>query len=294
MRGKPTLTPDRRLSSRIIPARAGQTPGCRCPPVRRSDHPRACGANSPSVRLLHRSIESSPRVRGKLECVPFRQVAARIIPARAGQTRSTRSSSRRRSDHPRACGANPVQVWKYPLSAGSSPRVRGKLGEQTLPQRLVRIIPARAGQTRPVWLVGLPAPDHPRACGANMVWSSSFRSLAGSSPRVRGKQETQLRPRYWGRIIPARAGQTPSSSLGTVPVPDHPRACGANSKACSPERALCGSSPRVRGKPGRCRPIRARTRIIPARAGQTRTRPASPWQNQDHPRACGANAVAHG
>ena len=294
VRGKPGFELDSEVAVRIIPARAGQTRPWRNGRGRTPDHPRACGANTWMSMSACAPFGSSPRVRGKLECVPFRQVAARIIPARAGQTRSTRSSSRRRSDHPRACGANPVQVWKYPLSAGSSPRVRGKLGEQTLPQRLVRIIPARAGQTRPVSLVGLPAPDHPRACGANMVWSSSFRSLAGSSPRVRGKQETQLRPRYWGRIIPARAGQTPSSSLGTVPVPDHPRACGANSKACSPERALCGSSPRVRGKPGRCRPIRARTRIIPARAGQTRTRPASPWQNQDHPRACGANAVAHG
>ena len=259
---------------RIIPARAGQTNRVRTYNRHTADHPRACGANALAGDPHNWKDGSSPRVRGKR--LPWRSGTGRI------------------SDHPRACGANGIECAHRTCRHGSSPRVRGKRRLLQRRRGPGRIIPARAGQTRPVSLVGLPAPDHPRACGANMVWSSSFRSLAGSSPRVRGKQETQLRPRYWGRIIPARAGQTPSSSLGTVPVPDHPRACGANSKACSPERALCGSSPRVRGKPGRCRPIRARTRIIPARAGQTRTRPASPWQNQDHPRACGANAVAHG
>ena len=269
MRGKPTLTPDRRLSSRIIPARAGQTMTAKKTPHVHADHPRACGANGSLMCLSLLSAGSSPRVRGKLAQRPLAASQHRIIPARAGQTRMCAFPAGRRPDHPRACGANQVHSVFFPSQVGSSPRVRGKPGAGLEISFIRRIIPARAGQTWRADASTTACPDHPRACGANMVWSSSFRSLAGSSPRVRGKQETQLRPRYWGRIIPARAGQTPSSSLGTVPVPDHPRACGANACRVVFARACSGSSPRVRGKHGYSKSYVQTLRIIPARAGQT-------------------------
>ena len=92
-----------------------------------------------------------------------------------------------------------------------------------------------------------------------------------------------------GRIIPARAGQTASTSPSRCRSPDYPRACGANRKRFEGFGGGYGSSPRVRGKRG-TKPIgTVRRRIIPARAGQTRVgrhkRPRFP----DHPRACGAN-----
>ena len=72
--------------TRIIPARAGQTPPNS--PFRRfhPDHPRACGANG-MVAVANRQIRgSSPRVRGKPVVVTLIPVCQRIIPARAGQT----------------------------------------------------------------------------------------------------------------------------------------------------------------------------------------------------------------
>ena len=54
-----------------------------------------------------------------------------------------------------------------------------------------------------------------------------------------------------------------------------------------------GSSPRVRGKRLRLDRLTLRTRIIPARAGQT-TRCIIGWTSPtDHPRACGANEDGH-
>ena len=51
-----------------------------------------------------------------------------------------------------------------------------------------------------------------------------------------------------------------------------------------------GSSPRMRGKPGR-RPRSWRCyRIIPAHAGQTPQTAHRPVEHPDHPRTCGANA----
>ena len=165
--------------TRIIPARAGQTPPNS--PFRRfhPDHPRACGANG-MVAVANRQIRgSSPRVRGKSA-----------------------------SDHPRACGANLRTGCGAAAVRGSSPRVRGKRGRRLRRRPDRRIIPARAGQTaagargRAGW------PDHPRACGANKTISKNEGITDGSSPRVRGKHRRRTFACPLLRIIPARAGQT--------------------------------------------------------------------------------------
>ena len=152
----------------------------------------------------------------------------RIIPARAGQTTSCTSHSKSRPDHPRACGANDYDKDAPIVRTGSSPRVRGKLERQQLADGTERIIPARAGQTWTRVRYGIRTPDHPRACGANVDVSFAVIWCAGSSPRVRGKRRARLRRPYWGRIIPARAGQTTCQNLPKAGRSDHPRACGAN------------------------------------------------------------------
>ena len=71
-----------------------------------------------------------------------------------------------------------------------------------------RIIPARAGftgRTFPERFLGV---DHPRACGVyvNMRFCEDY--VTGSSPRVRGLLNHNLRITDKRRIIPARAGFT--------------------------------------------------------------------------------------
>ena len=232
-------------------------------------------------------------MRGKL-VVRFCEVfLGRIIPARAGQTACYMQSYCLSPDHPRACGANCGCCCGCWLVCGSSPRVRGKpAGSCRVPPRL-RIIPARAGQTRPDTCPLLGRSDHPRACGANLTPTGSNMVGLGSSPRVRGKPLDLLVAVVDLRIIPARAGQTRHSMRRIPAIADHPRACGANAAYFCTVALESGSSPRVRGKQLRGLHGGHHLRIIPARAGQTR--PPSWWSSRtpDHPRACGANARSH-
>ena len=132
-----------------------------------------------------------------------------------------------------------------------------------------RIIPAHAGQTPVAGAGGIPATDHPRACGANLSEHFRVSTDYGSSPRMRGKQSVLLENGFDGRIIPAHAGQTRFQVPPMELLADHPRACGANKVTRWLTGLVSGSSPRMRGK----RPCTARAsqspRIIPAHAGQT-------------------------
>ena len=94
-------------------------------------------------------------------------------------------------------------------------------------------------------------------------------------------------------IIPAYAGNTSSASSRSFSNRDHPRVCGEHPDDVGFARGPLGSSPRMRGTPGRCR-LRARsTGIIPAYAGNTSffQRPSS--KRRDHPRVCGEHLKMH-
>ena len=257
-----------------------------------TDHPRACGANSPVRVDSAVSAGSSPRVRGKRLKAIALALIGRIIPARAGQTRGSRVSRVLCSDHPRACGANSSRSLFRSFELGSSPRVRGKPCRCSVRWPVGRIIPARAGQTSTQKCTTVAWSDHPRACGANGSVSCVRSWETGSSPRVRGKPQHRVYAHGDGRIIPARAGQTSTPISRTSQTSDHPRACGANPAQVCALQVCAGSSPRVRGKPRDRQPLPVGGRIIPARAGQTRPRSRARLSIPDHPRACGANTVS--
>ena len=154
--------------------------------------------------------------------------------------------------------------------ADSSPRVRGKPSSGGWCPGAWRLIPARAGKT--LWASPWPhdTQAHPRACGENGRGDEGGGGGEGSSPRVRGKRFGLGLGRALQRLIPARAGKTPSR------------------RRAAPSTA--GSSPRVRGKPASTRGRRRAPGLIPARAGKTWTRPPFPGAGGAHPRACGENA----
>ena len=169
MRGKPEPADGQHLDQRIIPTHAGQTAFCTALDRNSTDHPRACGANGSHLKLRRTTVGSSPRMRGKLMLVLPAMVTRRIIPAHAGQTRWCLPEPIRVSDHPRACGANLWCWWLFCCFFGSSPRMRGKLPSAIGTALSNRIIPAHAGQTRSMLGYSGTMPDHPRACGANVV-----------------------------------------------------------------------------------------------------------------------------
>ena len=198
-----------RLGYRIIPARAGPTRNLGLAVWERPDHPRSCGANANPTKFSNVQSGSSPLVRGQLASITRKTVSSRIIPARAGPTRSSRHGLTHLPDHPRSCGAN-LAVWLIrPPSVGSSPLVRGQPSLGIPGAVALRIIPARAGPTNFPAHIFPVHKDHPRSCGAN-------------SPAV----DTVAIPL---RIIPARAGPTIFRIKKDMIWTDHPRSCGANS-----------------------------------------------------------------
>ena len=175
------------------------------------------------------------------------------------------------------------------IHRGSSPRVRGKLvgGVPAHPQ--CGLIPACAGKTTPAPAPPPPRSAHPRVCGENIWAPRSANHREGSSPRVRGKHDHPRGQRDRYRLIPACAGKTRRLASRSRRWGAHPRVCGENVDGVRGESRVDGSSPRVRGKPGRACPPGAGPGLIPACAGKT-GRGAGPWgDGAAHPRVCGEN-----
>ena len=179
---------------------------------------------------------SSPRVRGKPRNVTIRAAQSRLIPARAGKTADDAMHEGGRTAHPRACGENSASFSLSLVSAGSSPRVRGKPSCTASTRTRSRLIPARAGKTGRHAANSETTAAHPRACGENAVNRHLISFSVGSSPRVRGKRTVLFLQLFSGRLIPARAGKTSSMHCSAYSGTAHPRACGENIGIIGPAR----------------------------------------------------------
>ena len=253
---------------RFIPARAGNVD--RPPPVPggASVHPRASGERAAAIVQPRARRGSSPRERGTPRPWCARLAMIRFIPARAGNawpapwlpTRSCGSSPRERGTpwldvltgrqvavHPRASGERIHEGPLNPILAGSSPRERGTPGERLRDQRLLRFIPARAGNARrPAtrrWIRSV----HPRASGERARRFAERSKNCGSSPRRAGNA-----------CAPRRASRRSAV---------HPRASGERVSPVTCSRSTVGSSPRERGTHRSAVVDLTRSRFIPARAG---------------------------
>ena len=178
-------------------------------------------------------------------------------------------------------------------SAGSSPRGRGKRGQHGREARLVRLIPAWAGKTRPARSRRACPGAHPRVGGENPSSPRSVGPPGGSSPRGRGKRREADAARASHRLIPAWAGKTCSAAAVQRSFPAHPRVGGENTRAESSSRPKRGSSPRGRGKhPARLASCLA-VGLIPAWAGKTALRRRRSRGLPAHPRVGGENVPVY-
>ena len=231
----------------IIPAHAGNTQERKSLLGFDRDHPRACGEHLCVAVQYISVLGSSPRMRGTRTAPHQPGWAHGIIPAHAGNTpwRSLEATSAR--DHPRACGEHNIAVFKVSNKAGSSPRMRGTLIDTQVGGKIIRIIPAHAGNTS--WSNGVRCRprDHPRACGEHILTTSAGTSSKGSSPRMRGTRTSKKTQKFNLGIIPAHAGNTSSFFKYLRNAWDHPRACGEHVIAVAAAAVILGSSPRMRG-----------------------------------------------
>ena len=111
--------------------------------------------------------------------------------------------------------------------------MRGKLTMRIFLRYGCGITPADAGKTEVPPIVFAEAQDHPRGCGENEETGEITDIVAGSPPRMRGKQLTLLHADVRYGITPADAGKTINRCFWDVYEEDHPRGCGEN--ACGGE-----------------------------------------------------------
>ena len=286
---------------RFIPARAGNTIDCRTSQGVHAVHPRAGGEHAPRLPAEGRSTGSSPRGRGTPSCGFARIAGIRFIPARAGNTRASRSTGRRRPVHPRAGGEHESFPLDRETPAGSSPRGRGTHAKAPDNAYARGFIPARAGNTASGrWTLRYTS-VHPRAGGEHAHATTSGSCGPGSSPRGRGTPNQDHRSQSPTRFIPARAGNTSRKRRSTPTRSVHPRAGGEHSRAAMRYPGKYGSSPRGRGTLFYFSRSTYHVRFIPARAGNTcpmRWRvslfPVHPRAGGEHGPASGLGAPSHG
>ena len=154
-----------------------------------------------------------------------------------------------------------------------------------------RIIPARAGFTRPRIHLGDAGADHPRSRGVYWPLSGGAARPCGSSPLARGLLNQGEGFKYRSRIIPARAGFTPRRGNSIPRGRDHPRSRGVYPASPMRRGTTRGSSPLARGLHAAALDNMDRDGIIPARAGFTSSRTGTTPTCLDHPRSRGVYLV---
>ena len=252
---------------RIIPARAGFTPG--------QEHH---GEDRPG---------SSPLARGLRAYSEHQHIALRIIPARAGFTPPPTPTLWGRRDHPRSRGVYSYTRVRRRLRKGSSPLARGLLVYKRDEDGDLRIIPARAGFTNTRPIVKTMLSDHPRSRGVYTRTIPHTLRHTGSSPLARGLHHLASLIHGAPGIIPARAGFTHPRGDPPRRGPDHPRSRGVYLLVVGPLPGDPGSSPLARGLLHLLVCEGQVGGIIPARAGFTGPHRHHPRPVEDHPRSRG-------
>ena len=113
-----------------------------------------------------------------------------------------------RRAHPRSRGENSAWEGQHTPSSGSSPLTRGKHDARLASEILEGLIPAHAGKTVVIMIVGPISWAHPRSRGENKDGAGKDLIRWGSSPLTRGKRTRAARPPTATGLIPAHAGKT--------------------------------------------------------------------------------------
>ncbi len=160
----------------------------------------------------------------------------------------------------------PAFCW---LSRGLSPLARGTLCRCQHCWRVIRFIPAGAGNTKFILINTAFVSVYPRWRGEHFTTIGGHATAHGLSPLARGTQ-------IWGaplmkskRFIPAGAGNTAADSRAGHHRPVYPRWRGEHQLSDVSLARRHGLSPLARGTPVHIRFLVARSRFIPAGAGNT-------------------------
>ena len=229
VRGTPLSGGRVRVTTRFIPACAGNAFGFSVSHVQIPVHPRVCGERVQFQLMTRIAGGSSPRVRGTRRLTIPAGGRWRFIPACAGNANTSSSNPSSPAVHPRVCGERACALASAVTIFGSSPRARGTRRTKFQAETLDRFIPACAGN----------------AFTDCIIDSPEF----GSSPRVRGTLFRIRAEQRSIRFIPACAGNAICRLDTPPPTTVHPRVCGERRHFVRTRADVLGSSPRVRGTP---------------------------------------------
>ena len=173
------------------------------------------------------------------------------------------------SVYPRWRGEHWQNKHRGTRGAGLSPLARGTLDQAVLFFQRRRFIPAGAGNTKFILINTAFVSVYPRWRGEHFTTIGGHATAHGLSPLARGTQ-------IWGaplmkskRFIPAGAGNTAADSRAGHHRPVYPRWRGEHQLSDVSLAWRHGLSPLARGTPVHIRFLVARSRFIPAGAGNT-------------------------
>ncbi len=272
---------------RFIPACAGNAARAMRHAGPPAVHPRVRGERGCRTCPTTIASGSSPRARGT-PCRPSSsRVAARFIPACAGNASSATPAAAAAPVHPRVRGERLDAAKQLPPGFGSSPRARGTHVPGGFLVGNSRFIPACAGNAIAAAGSAALSAVHPRVRGERQGGQRPTWSGLGSSPRARG---TRSLGRLWAagaRFIPACAGNASSPPPSRREPAVHPRVRGERRPEDRLGREIAGSSPRARGTRSRHARRRRNQRFIPACAGNAPAGAAEASSSTVHPRVRG-------
>ncbi len=135
------------------------------------------------------------------------------------------------------------------LSRGLSPLARGTLCRCQHCWRVIRFIPAGAGNTVPRIISLSSSTVYPRWRGEHSASLMPIIGLGGLSPLARGTLYYNRWTRYGARFIPAGAGNTNMGSAVNEIKTVYPRWRGEHRRGLTSRPSQTGLSPLARGTP---------------------------------------------
>ena len=258
-----------RLTTRSIPACAGEPFGSGGLPPARWVYPRVCGGTNGGIPDAWLMQGLSPRVRGNQMTYLARNQALGSIPACAGEPAALSAQRAKSWVYPRVCGGTASFTMIAIIYSGLSPRVRGNPAAAAAAAAVPSgSIPACAGEPNGIAASGVACGVYPRVCGGTIFGIPDAALAEGLSPRVRGNPDHHACANPRRRSIPACAGEPPRAFDAGVYAEVYPRVCGGTPRCCLLLPACVGLSPRVRGNLALTRRTPSGYRSIPACAGE--------------------------
>ena len=209
MQGTPRGAPTPAGESGLIPTYAGNTRQQwryrRAPRA----HPHVCGEHRGIANLRWYPLGSSPRMRGTPRPGVCAGSSAGLIPTYAGNTVTSGGLRPDSRAHPHVCGEHGIIPATFPRREGSSPRMRGTLGDVVMAAEQKGLIPTYAGNTFCAFTSCSLRWAHPHVCGEHRSSAFAGPISPGSSPRMRGTRQPHIHAGLRLRLIPTYAGNTP-------------------------------------------------------------------------------------